>query len=102
MLFGLQVCLEYLAHAHCICSGLGCVYWCLDGSTKLELIGLYWYDLQEWDLSHQLLRLLVVKAVGLGVPSGSFKVETLHVGSCLKSLGDLLWISDLGHCGVHC
>jgi len=93
MLFGLQVCFEYKTYTHWICSGLSSVHRCLDGTTKLQFVRLHWNDLNKWHFFNQLLWSLVVKTVFFLIPSCTFNVKTLNIGSLVKSLCDFCGIS---------
>jgi len=73
----------------------------LDGTSKLQFVGLDWNDLDQWHLSHKLLRILVVKAIVFSGPFGALDVSTLDVGSLVESLRDILFVHDLGNTGVH-
>jgi len=88
MYLGFQVCFEYHTYTHCISSCLCNVHRCLNGTTKLQFVGLDWDNLNKWHLSNQFLWLLNVKAVLRLIPSSSLNVKTLHISSLLKSLGD--------------
>lgn len=97
VLVSLQIGGEDLTLVHHILSSLCDIDWSLNRASELKLVSLNWDDTDEWHFDDQLFRQLIVEAVLLHVPSGALKVDSLNVGSCLKSLLDIGWIGLLGH-----
>jgi len=100
VLVSLQIGIEDQALTHRVSSGLGHVDGGLNRAAELEFVDLNWYNLHQWKLLNKLLGTLVVEAVLLNVPPGAFKVDTLHVGSVLESLSDVVGVELLSYNGV--
>lgn len=96
----LQVGFEHLTDAHGVLSLGRHVDWRLHGASQLQFVCLDWHDANKRHLSDELLWILVVKAVLVHAPLGTFKEQTLHVGSILQTLLDVRWIALICHDGV--
>lgn len=101
MFIGLEIGFKDQTFTHGVSSQLCNVNWGLDCASQLQLVGFYWDNLNKWHLSYQFFRVLIVKAITFHVPSGTFEIDTLDVGSLIESLCDLLLIEDLGYLSVH-
>lgn len=98
---GLDVGDEHLTLAHGILSVLRDIDGCLDSAAKLELVCLNGDDTDEWHFDDELLWILVVQAVLLDAPFGTFKEESLDVCARVEAFGDLGRVSFLGDLSVH-
>lgn len=100
VLISFQIGFEAHSNAHGIAAGLGHVDGSLDGSAEFQLVGFDGHNLDEWHLFYQLFGHLVVEAVLLHVPPGSFNVEAGDVGTMLNALSDLFGIAFIQHNSV--
>jgi len=64
-----QIGFEHKTFTHCVSSQLSNVNRGLNGTSKLQFIGFNRDYLNQWHLSHELLWILVIKAVIFNVPS---------------------------------
>lgn len=100
VLVSLQVSVKDQAHTHRVSSRLCHVDGSSNRTSKLEFVCLDWHNLHQWKFLNQLFGTLVIQAVLLDVPSGTFQVQALHEGTVLESLGDVFGVALSSHDGV--
>lgn len=100
MLFGLQIAHENHSHSHSILPQLGNINRNVNIILKLQLIGLYWNNLNNRHVLDQLFRILSLQATALKIPGSSLNTKPTNIASVLRRLFDILWILELGDYGV--
>lgn len=100
VLVSLEISLEHKTNTHGVLTCLSHIDWSLQSSSKLDTVGLDWNDLEKWHFHNKFFRVLVVQAILLHAPLGTFNIETLYVATVLRLLLDGSCIAFLSHTSV--